>query len=328
MLAYVTRRVLYIIPMLALVSVVAFFVIELPPGDIFTTEELRLRQTGNTSALEIVEQRRELYGLNQPVINRYFIWMGNILTRGDFGISILQQRAVTDIIIERLPTTLLITALSMAFAWIIAIPVGIYSAVKRGSMLDYVATSAVFIGMAVPNFLMALVLMLVAYNTLGWDIGGLLSEEYIGEPMSIPMLLNMAQHLIIPTIVVGMAGMAGLVRVLRGMVLDELGKLYVMTARAKGMPERVVIWKHILKIAMIPVISTIGWMLPALISGETITAIVMNLPTIGQVFLRSLQAQDSYVSGALILILSTLTILGSLISDLLLALFDKRIVYN
>lgn len=328
MLAYIIRRILYLIPMLLLVSLVAFFVIELPPGDIFTNEELQLRRTGNLAALQIVEARRELYGLNEPVINRYFIWMGNIVFRGDFGISILGQRAVTEIIAERLPMTLLITSLSIVFAWIVAIPVGIYSAIMRYTAFDYVATSLVFIGMAIPNFLLALVMMLFAYNTLGWSIGGLMSEEFIGRPMNLAKFLDLAQHLIIPTIVVGMASMAGLVRVLRGMVLDELGKLYVMTARAKGMPEHVVIWKHILKIAMIPVISTIGWMLPALISGETITAIIMNLPTLGQIFLRSLQAQDSYVSGALILILSALTIIGSLVSDILLAMFDKRVVYN
>lgn len=328
MLAYILRRLLLLVPMLMLVSCVAFFVIELPPGDIFTNQELELRRAGNPDAAAIMDQRRELYGLNKPVVERYFVWLGNIVFRGDFGISILGQQRVTDIIWERLPMTLLITSLSLMFAWLLAIPIGIYSAVKQYSAFDYVATSLAFLGMAVPNFLLALVLMIWAYNTLGWDMGGLTSEEFIGEPFSLAMALDIAQHLIIPTVVVGLAGMAGLVRILRGMVLDELGKLYVMTARAKGMPERVVIWKHILKIAIIPVISTIGWMLPALISGETITAIVMNLPTLGQVFLRSLQAQDSYVSGALILILSMLTIIGSLVSDILLALVDKRIVYE
>jgi peptide/nickel transport system permease protein len=328
MWAYVIRRISYLIPMLALVSIVAFIVIELPPGDIFTDEELRLRRAGNPNAAEIVEARRELYGLNEPVIERYFIWIGNIIFEWDFGISILGQRAVTEIIRERLPTTLLITALSIIFTWILSIPIGIYSAVRKYTLFDYSATFLAFIGMAIPNFLLALILMLFAYNTLGWGIGGLMSEEFIGAPFSVAKLIDMAQHLIIPVIVVGTSSMAGLVRVLRGMVLDEMGKLYVLTARAKGMPERVVIWKHILKIAMIPVISTIGWILPALISGETITAIVMNLPTIGQVFLRSLQAQDSFVSGALILILSTLTIVGSLVSDILLAVVDKRIVYT
>lgn len=328
MWAYIIRRLGLLIPMLLLVSIVAFIVIELPPGDIFTDEELRLRRAGNLNAAQIVEARRELYGLNEPVITRYFIWMGNIIFEWDFGISILGQRAVTEIIRERLPTTLLITALSIIFTWVLSVPIGIYSAVKKYTVFDYTSTFFAFLGMAIPNFLLALVLMLFAFNTLGWGIGGLMSEQFIGEPMSMAKFLDMAQHLVIPVIVVGMSSMAGLVRVLRGMVLDEMGKLYVLTARAKGMPERTVIWKHILKIAMIPVISTIGWILPALISGETITAIVMNLPTIGQIFLRSLQAQDSFVSGALILILSTLTIVGSLISDILLAVVDKRVVYT
>ncbi len=328
MWAYIVRRLIYLIPMVLLISIVAFIVIELPPGDIFTNEELQLRRNGNPNAARIVEARREIYGLNEPVISRYFIWMGRIVFDWDFGISVLSQREVTEILRERLPTTLLITALSIIFTWVVAIPIGIYSAVKKYTVFDYSTTFVAFLGMAIPNFLLALILMLFAFNTLGWGIGGLMSQEFIGQPMSMAKFLDMAQHLVIPVIVVAMSSMAGLVRVLRGMVLDEMGKLYVLTARAKGMPERVVIWKHILKIAMIPVISTIGWILPALISGETITAIVMNLPTIGQVFLRSLQAQDSYVSGALILILSTLTIIGSLISDILLAVVDKRVVYS
>lgn len=328
MLTYVARRLLLMVPLLLLVSGVAFVVIELPPGDIFTNEELQLRRSGNAQAREIIEARRELYGLNEPLVERYVAWLGRIVLHGDFGVSILGQQPVTAIIAERLPMTLLITSLSLVFAWVLAIPIGVLSAVRQYGAFDTAATTLAFVGMAVPNFLLALVMMILAYRWLGWDMGGLVSEEFIGQPMSAAKALDLAQHLVIPTVVVGLAGMAGLVRVLRGMVLDELGKLYVMTARAKGMPERVVIGKHVLKIAMIPVISTIGWMLPALISGETITAIVMNLPTLGQVFLRSLQAQDSYVSGALILILSALTIVGSLVSDVLLALVDKRIAYD
>lgn len=328
MLTYIARRLLLVVPMLLLVSCVAFFVIELPPGDIFTNQELELRRSGNLQAREIIEARRELYGLNEPVVERYLAWLGRIVLHGDFGVSILGQQPVATIIWERLPMTLMITSLSLLFAWALAIPIGVWSAVRQYGAFDYAATTVAFLGMAVPNFLLALVLMILAYRWLGWDMGGLISEEFIGQPFSAAMALDVARHLVIPTVVVGMAGMAGLVRVLRGMVLDELGKLYVMTARAKGMPERVVIWKHVLKIAIIPVISTVGWMLPALISGETITAIVMNLPTLGQVFLRSLQAQDSYVSGALILILSALTIVGSLVSDILLALVDKRIDYD
>lgn len=328
MLTYIARRLLLVVPMLLVVSAIAFFVIELPPGDIFTNAELELRRTGNIQARDIIEARRKLYGLNEPLPERYLAWLGRIVFHGDFGVSILGQEPVTKIIRERLPTTLLITSLSLVFAWALAIPIGVWSAVRQYRAFDYAATGVAFLGMAIPNFLLALVLMILAYRWLGWDMGGLVSQEFIGQPFSAAMALDMAQHLVIPTVVVGMAGMAGLVRVLRGMVLDELGKLYVMAARAKGMPERVVIWKHVLKIAIIPVISTIGWMLPALISGETITAIVMNLPTLGQVFLRSLQAQDSYVSGAMILILSALTIIGSLLSDVLLALVDKRVAYD
>ncbi|MGE0075748.1 MAG: ABC transporter permease, partial [Sphaerochaetaceae bacterium] len=229
---------------------------------------------------------------------------------------------------SRLPTTLLITSLSIIVTWVVAIPIGIISAVRKYTFFDYVSTFFAFFGMAVPNFLLALLLMLFVHNSFGWSIGGLVSQEFIDAPFSVAKVLDAAQHLIIPVIVIAMSSTAGLVRILRGMVLDEMGKLYVLTARAKGLSERVVIGKHILKIAMIPVVTTVGWLLPELISGETIVAIVMNLPTVGQLFLKSLQAQDSFVSGALILILSTLTIVGSLISDILLAVIDRRVVYT
>lgn len=328
MRAYIFRRLLYLIPMLLFVSIVAFIVIELPPGDVFTQMEMKLRLAGNRNAAEIAQVQREIYGLDKPVLQRYFAWISNIMFRGDFGISILNQRSVMDLIRSRLPTTLLITSLSIIVTWIVAIPIGIISAVEKYTVFDYTTTFFAFFGMAVPNFLLALLLMLFVHNTFGWDIGGLVSQEFIDAPMSLAKVLDAAKHLIIPVIVIAMSATAGLVRVLRSMVLDEMGKLYVLTARAKGLSERVVIGKHILKIAMIPVVTTIGWLLPELISGETIVAIVMNLPTVGQLFLKSLQAQDSFVSGALILILSTLTIIGSLISDILLAVIDRRVVYT
>ena len=328
MKAYIFRRLLYLIPMLLLVSIIAFIVIELPPGDVFTQMEMKLRLAGNRNAAEIAQVQREIYGLDKPVLQRYFSWIGNIIFRGDFGIAIVDKRSVIDLIRSRLPTTLLITSLSIIVTWIVAIPIGIISAVKKYTLFDYTTTFFAFFGMAVPNFLLALLLMLFVHNTFGWEIGGLVSQEFIGAPMSVAKVLDASKHLIIPVIVIAMSATAGLVRVLRSMVLDEMGKLYVLTARAKGLSERVVIGKHILKIAMIPMVTTIGWLLPELISGETIVAIVMNLPTVGQLFLKSLQAQDSFVSGALILILSTMTIIGSLLSDILLAVIDRRVVYN
>ncbi|MBN2859849.1 MAG: ABC transporter permease [Sphaerochaetaceae bacterium] len=290
--------------------------------------ETKLRLAGNRNAAEIAQIQREIYGLDKPVIQRYFTWIARIIFRGDFGISVLNQRSVMDLIRSRLPTTLLITSLSIIVTWIVAIPIGILSAVRKYTLFDYTTTFFAFFGMAVPNFLLALLLMLFVHNSFGWDIGGLVSQEYIDAPLSIGKVMDAARHLIIPVIVIALSATAGLVRILRSMVLDEMGKLYVLTARAKGLSERVVIGKHILKIAMIPVVTTIGWLLPELISGETIIAIVMNLPTVGQLFLKSLQAQDSFVSGALILILSTLTIIGSLISDILLAVIDRRVVYT
>jgi peptide/nickel transport system permease protein len=329
--AYIIRRVLYIIPMVFLISVIAFIAMELPPGDYVSQQIEQFRnQFGQDD--EAVERRvkvlRDRYGLDQPPAQRYFTWIGNIILRGDFGRSFVRNQPVLEIIRGRIGLTIALSLSTLVFTWIVAIPIGVYSAIRQYKPFDYGATFVAFIGRATPNFLLALILMYLMYRWFGWSVGGLFSPEYLDAPWSWGRVIDLLQHMILPIIVIGTASTAGLVRVLRGMVLDELHKDYVMLARAKGMPEHVVIWKHIFKIAALPIVSTIGWLLPQLISGAAITSVVLNLPTTGQAMLQALQNQDMYVAGAFILILSSLTMLGTLISDILLALLDRRIQYT
>ena len=328
MYAYILRRFLYIIPTLVLISIIAFAVIQAPPGDFLTSQIEQLRQQYGSAAERQIEALRNRYGLGEPMYLQYFKWMEGILTEFDFGQSFAQNRSVKEIIIRRLPFTILMTFCTLIFTWIVAIPIGVYSAVKQYTVFDYVFTFMAFIGRSIPNFLLALVLMFIFYTSFGWSLGGLFSQEYQGAAWSFNKVLDLARHLVLPIIVIGTAGTAGMVRVLRGMMLDELNKEYVQTARSKGLNERVVIWKHVFRIAVLPIISTIGWLLPRLVSGAMITSIVLNLPTTGAAMYTALSDQDMYVAGSFVLLLSTLTIIGTLISDILLAQIDPRIRYD
>ncbi len=328
MLAYILRRTLFIIPTIILISLISFAVIQAPPGDFLTSQMSQLIEQYGSQADRQIEALRRRYGLGQPIYEQYLMWIKGIILRGDFGQSFAQNRAVKEIILERLPGTILITLSTLLFTYIVAIPIGVFSAVKQYTLFDYIFTFIAFIGRSIPNFLLALVLMGMIYTYLGWSVGGLFSAEYLVADWSWGRVLNLAKNLILPIIVIGTAGTAGMVRVLRGMVLDELGKQYVQTARSKGLSERTVIWKHIFRIAILPVISTIGWLLPRLVSGAVITAIVLNLPTTGPVLYNALMDQDMYIAGSFVLLLSTLTIIGTLISDILLAQIDPRIRYE
>lgn len=328
MLVYILRRLLYIIPTLLLISIISFVIIQAPPGDFLTSQIERLEAKFGAQAEAQIKVLRESYGLNEPMYKQYYNWMKGIITKGDFGLSFQQNKAVTEIIKERVPLTIVMTFVTLIFTWVIAIPIGVLSAVKQYSIYDYIFTFIAFIGRSIPNFLLALVLMFYFYSAFGWSLGGLFSPEYKSAAWSLAKLIDLAKHLVLPVIVIGTAGTAGLVRVLRGMMLDELGKQYVQTARAKGLSERVVIWKHIFKIAVLPIISTIGWLLPRLISGALVTSIVLNLPTTGATLFNALQNQDMYIAGSFVLILSTLTIIGTLISDVLLCKIDPRIRYE
>jgi len=328
MLTYVIRRILYMIPTVIIISIIAFATIQAPPGDFLTSMLNQFQEQYGSAAQEQITILRDQYGLDLPFIQQYFLWITNIIFDGDFGRSFAENRPVSDILIERIPLTISITMVTLLFTWLVAVPIGVFSAVRQYSLLDYIFTLFAFIGCSIPNFLLALVLMYIFYEAFGWSLGGLFSTEYQAEPWSVGKVIDLLQHMVLPIIVIGTAGTASLVRVLRSLMLDELGKQYVKTARAKGLSERIVIWKHVFKIAVGPIVSTVGWLLPSLISGEMITSIVLNLPTTGTAMYNALLNQDIYVSGAIVLIVSVFTVFGTLLSDILLAALDPRIRYD
>lgn len=328
MIAYIIRRILYVIPTLFVISIVAFVIIQLPPGDYLSSYVAQLRQEGgevSQARLEILERR---YGLDQPAHVQYGKWMSGILLRGDFGYSFEWSRPVGEMIWGRLGLTLIVAVSSMIFTWVIAFAIGLYSATHQYSVGDYIATFFGFVGLATPNFMLALILMWIAYSQFGITAVGLFASEYAGEPWSLGKFVSMLQRIWLPVVVVGTASTAGLIRILRANLLDELGKLYVVTARSKGLSGYRLVFKYPLRIALIPFVSTAGWTLARLISGTVITAVVLGLPTTGPLLLRSLQSQDMYLAGSFILLLSVLTVIGTLISDLLLATLDPRIRYE
>lgn len=324
MLNYCIRRFLYAIILLSLMSIVSFAIIHLPPGDYVTSLVAQQSKGEYVSAEEIISMRR-LYGLDRPMHIQYLKWVGNMM-HGDFSQSFVYNRPVIDLIAERLPLTLAVAFLSLIFVYIIGINIGIYSATHQYSIGDYAFTAFGFVGISVPSFLIALVLMFVSFKYFGSHVGGVYSREYaIQSGWSWGKFLDLLKHLPLPVFVVGMLGMAWLVRIMRGCLLDELQKQYVLTARAKGQKEIILLYRYPVRVALNPIVSTIGWELTWAISGQTIVAIVMGLPTLGPLLLTSLLNQDMYVAGAIILFLSSLTIFGTFISDILLALVDPRI---
>ena len=316
------------IPTLLVISIIAFVVIQLPPGDYLSMYVMGLQQQGTNVSDEQLAALEKRYGLNQPLYERYFKWISGIITRWDFGMSFYYNLPVSKLIAQRLPYTILISGISLIFTWLVALPVGVYSAVKQYSIFDYLFTGVAFLGRSIPNFLLALVLMLVFYSLFGWSIGGLFSPEHAYSNWNLAKILDLAKHLVVPMIVVGTAGTAGMVRILRATTLDELGKDYVKTARSKGLKENLVIVKHVVPIAMNPLFSTAGWILPRLMSGAMITSIVLSLPTTGPMLFTALRNQDMYLAGSFLLIVSSLTVLGTLISDIILAFSDPRIRYE
>ena len=313
--------------LLAALSFFSFVLIELPPGTFVDNMIERLRNQGVQVDLEAIRSLEERYGLNLPFLGRYRLWMSN-LVRGDMGDSLAYNQPVTQLIGQRLLLTVIITMLTLMLTYLVAIPIGIYSATHQYSFTDYAFTVFGFIGLATPNFLLALILMFVVHRYLGWSVGGLFSPEYEFQRWNIAKLLDFLKHLPIPLIVIGTAGTAGLIRVMRAALLDELRKQYVLTGRAKGLEEGRLLFKYPLRIAINPMVSTIGGVLPALVSGEALTAIVVGLPTVGPLLLEALQAQDMYLAGSLIMVLSALAVIGILISDLLLVAVDPRIRFE
>ena len=325
--SYIIRRLLIMVPTVALIAVLTFVVVELPPGDYASRVADAMEQRGENVDMEYVQAIRELYRLDDPTFVRFFRWLGGFMT-GDLGYSIEYRMPVRNVFAQRFPITILLSIASMLFTWAVAFPIGLYSAVRQYSFGDYFWSVVGFIGLSVPNFLLALVLMFYSAKYLGGAIGGLFSKEFQDAAWSIPKVVNLMQNLAIPVIVIGTASTAGLIRILRANLLDELKRPYVELARAKGLTERRLIVKYPLRIAINPFLSGAGSILPGLISGAVITEIVLDLPAMGPVFLRAIRAEDMQLVASYLLILAILTVIGTLISDLLLAVADPRIRYD
>jgi peptide/nickel transport system permease protein len=327
MLSYIIRRLLIMIPTLVAISIISFTIIQLPPGDFLTTYVAQREASGESVDQAEVESLKLRFGLDQPVYIQYLRWAWNFL-HGDFGHSFEWNRPVSSLIAERLPFTILVSLSTLLFTWLISLPIGIYSAVRQYSWVDYILTFIGFIGLATPNFLFALVLLWFSYAYLGMSIGGLFSPEYLEAPWSWAKVLDLLRHLWIPVIIVGTAHTAKFIRIIRGNLLDELKKPYVNAARAKGLSETRLILKYPVRVAINPLVSTIGWTLPELISGIAVTAVVLNLPTSGPLLLGALLSKDMQLAGSFIMLLSFLTVIGTLISDILLAWVDPRIRFG
>jgi peptide/nickel transport system permease protein len=328
MLQYIVRRVLMMIPTLFAVSLLSFLIIQLPPGDFLTSYAAQLREQGDTVDSAQLDAMRERYGLGQPFYVQYSKWIGGILLRGDWGQSMEWHKPVRELIWERLALTMVISGAALLVSWFVAIPIGVYSATHQYSFLDYLLTMFSFIGLGTPGFLLALIVMFIAQSYFNLNVGGLFSEQYILAPWSAAKVLDMLKHLWMPLIIVSIGSIAGNIRITRANLLDELNKPYVETARAKGLKEWQLIWKYPVRVALNPFFSTVGWSLASLISANTLIAIVLSLQTTGPMLLRALTSQDMYLAGSFILLLSTMTVIGTLLSDILLAVVDPRIRLN
>ena len=325
MFRFILWRMVWMLPFLLAISFISFVLIQLPPGDYVTTYIATLAASNKIVDQNTAADLRSRFGLDQPMIVQYWKWITNIILYGDFGLSFEWQQPVSELIWERMSLTLVLTFSTLLLTWGIALPIGVFSAVKKYSIGDYVVTFFSFLGLAVPSFLLALVLMYFAAVEFGQSVGGLFSEQYQNAPWNFDKFIDFLQHLWIPVVILGVSGTASLIRVMRANMLDELNRPYVTTARAKGLSEFTLLVKYPMRLALNPFISTIAWLLPNLVSGSIIVAIVMSLPTAGPLLLQSLMSQDMYLAGAFILLICALTVVGSLISDILLALIDPRI---
>lgn len=329
MAKYIVKRLLYAIPTLFIISILVFGTIQLPPGDFVSNMMEQMRnQSGVTWSPQFAESMRERYGLNEPLPTQYIKWIGNIILHGDFGYSFQNSQPSEKMISDRMGMTLVVSFASFVFTWVVALPIGVLSAVRQYSLADYVFSFIGFIGLAAPGFLLALLLMYVAFKSGGMTVSGLFSAEYQNAPWSINKVIDLLKHLWIPMIIVGVGGTAGLIRIMRANLLDELHKPYVETARAKGVPEWKLLLKYPLRHALNPFVSGMAWLLPTLIAGEAIVSIVLNLPTSGPILLNALLVQDMYLAAGFIMLLSLATIIGMLISDIMLVWLDPRIRYE
>lgn len=324
MARYIIQRLMLLPFLMVIFSIMIFAIVQAPPGDFLTSYAATLASSGSSVSMEQLDALRAQYGLDQPVYVQYYRWMVSLLS-GDLGLSLEYQRPNIELIGEQLWLTLVLAVFSFVLTWAIAIPAGIYSATHQRSWLDYLLTVFNYAGVATPNFLLALVLMWLAFSYFDISVTGLFSAEMAGQDWSWAKFVDLLKHVWLPALVLAIAGTARLTRVMRANLLDELNKPYVMTARAKGMSEWRVVLRYPVRLAFNPLVSTIGWYLPQLFSGSLIVATVMNLPNIGPLLLRSLVNQDMYLAGAILLIYCFLTIVGTLLSDILLAVLDPRI---
>jgi len=328
---YILRRIAVLVVLLFFITIIVFVLIQLPPGDYVTVHVMELQAAGQNVQEADIIAFKQLYGLDKTLHEQYFIWMRNIFIRGDFGMSFTfygQGKSVADLLAERVPLTAAISLLSTLFVYGMAVPIAIYSATHQYSPFDYFWTLVGFIGLATPSFLLALIIMWIAFSKFNITVIGLFSEEFVNAPWTVAKLNDFLKHVWIPVTIIGLSGTAGTIRSLRATLLDELNRQYVITARSKGLSELKLLFKYPVRVAINPTISTIGWMLPTIISGEVLVSMVMNIPTTGPLLLQALLQQDMYLAGSILLILSALTVIGTLLSDILLAWWDPRIRYD
>ncbi|MFN4011003.1 ABC transporter permease [Pannonibacter sp.] len=333
MLIYILRRILTMIPTLLVISFLIFFIIELPTGDYISNQIAVLRSTGEASSIAKLEFLRAEFALDRPFFERFLIWIGlwpgphgfDGLIQGNWGWSFEFDKPVQAVVGPTLPLTIVLNAATILFVYIVSFPIGIYSATRQYSWGDYGFTFLGYIGLATPNFLLGLILLYFFNKWFGLSVGGLMASQYIDQPWSVDKVMSVLAHLIVPTIVIGTSGTAAMIRRLRANLLDELHKQYVTTARAKGLSEGRLLMKYPLRMALNPFISDIGNLIPSMVSGSVIVSVVLNLPTVGPVLLNALQAQDQFLAGFILLFVAVLTLVGMLISDILLAILDPRI---
>lgn len=325
--AYIVKRLAQMVPLLIGISIISFAVINLPPGDFLTIRMLELETMGDRTARAEMELWRTRFGLDRPLWQQYWLWVSNFV-RGDFGRSFDFEQDVRKLIGERLLLTVILAGATMLFTWVVAIPIGIFSATRQYSVGDHLFSFVAFIGMATPNFLLALLLLYIGVVHFGLSPGGLFSPEFVGAPWSIARVVDLLKHLWVPVVVLGTAGTAGLVRIMRGNLLDILGQAFVRTARAKGLREKIVVYKHAVRVAINPLITIAGWQLPVIISGEAIVGVILNLPTNGPLFLRAILVQDMHLAGTFLVFGSLLLVVGNLLADVALTLVDPRIRYT
>ncbi|MBX2998486.1 MAG: ABC transporter permease [Caldilineaceae bacterium] len=327
MRTYLLQRILQAIPILIGISIISFVIIQLPPGDYLTTYVNNLRSQGDMISDEEVKALEQQYGLDSPVYVQYWKWVSNFM-RGNMGQSFYWNKPVRDLIGERIALSIVVALFSLILTYAIAIPVGLYSATRQYTLTDHILTILAFIGVGLPSFLVALVLMYYGMRYFGLNAGGLFSAEYLNAPWSFGRVVDLLKHMWLPALIIGISGTAGTIRVMRATTLDELSRPYVEAARARGLDEATTVLRYPARVALNPIMSTIGWQLPAIVSGETIVSLVLGLPTCGPLLYTALITQDMYLAASFIMILSALTVIGTLISDLLLMWIDPRIRFG